>query len=70
MVARKTGRVITHKVDMILMTKKCKNCGKKDTHFEGKFCSIECADIYDGTATETKMIDSSDAVKALMGWRP
>lgn len=26
----------------------CKNCGDPDAHFEGKFCSIDCADLYDG----------------------
>jgi len=48
----------------------CRNCRKKDVHFEGKYCSIECADIYDGIATEQEMIESSGAHKALMGWRP
>jgi len=47
----------------------CQNCDKEDVHFEKKFCSIECADIYDRIAPESEMIDSSDAVKSLMGWR-
>ena len=47
----------------------CQNCRKKDIHFERKFCSIECADIYDEIFTEEEMKNSSDVVKALMGWR-
>ncbi len=32
--------------------KKCLVCGDPDTHFEEKFCSIECADIYDDIDVE------------------
>ncbi len=35
-------------------TKHCLTCGDPDTHFERKYCSIDCADIYDGIEAPTQ----------------
>jgi len=37
-------------------TKHCLNCKRHDTSYEKKFCSIECADLYEGLCTKCESI--------------
>lgn len=48
--------MLWHGDDNMVNTKHCLNCKRHDIHFEGKFCSIECADLYEGLCLKCEAI--------------
>lgn len=49
--------------------KYCLNCKKQDTHFEGKYCSIKCADLYEGVFKQQEINEMSITEKILLGYK-